>query len=132
VDDNREFLDAARSLLEREGVVVAGTASHIADALGRAAELGPDVALVDVNLGGENGFDLAERLRPTPVIMISTHAAEDYEDRIEGGSAIGFLAKTALSAGAVLALLNAPRVNAPRGTSAPPAPAGDGRRSPAG
>jgi DNA-binding NarL/FixJ family response regulator len=127
VDDNREFLDAARTLLEREGVVVAGTASRIADAVGLAADLGPDVTLADVNLGGENGFELAELLYPSPVIMISTHAAEDYEDRLEDGSAIGFLAKTALSGDAVRGLLSGTR-----GRSAPPAPGGGGRRSPAG
>ncbi|MFF5084574.1 response regulator [Actinoplanes sp. NPDC000266] len=105
VDDNEHFLAAARDLLEREGLVVAGTASHIADAVGRAGELGPDVALVDINLGGESGFDLARRLSPTPVIMISTHAGDDYHDLIEESPAIGFLSKLELSAAAVEKLL---------------------------
>jgi DNA-binding NarL/FixJ family response regulator len=107
VDDNYEFLAAARDLLEREGLTVVGAAGRIADAVARAAELGPDFVLVDINLGGESGFDLAERLSPTPVIMISTHSGEDYIDLIEESSAIGFLAKTALSADAVRELLNA-------------------------
>ncbi|GAA0522840.1 response regulator [Paractinoplanes deccanensis] len=105
VDDNEHFLAAARDLLEREGLVVAGTASHIADAVGRAAELGPDVALVDINLGGESGFDLAGRLVPTPVIMISTHSGDDYHDLVEASPAIGFLSKLDLSADAVEAML---------------------------
>src|SRR4051794_15202513 len=105
VDDNRHFLAAARDLLEREGVVVAGTAAGIADAVGRVAELAPDVVLVDINLGDESGFELASRLRPIPVIMISTHAGDDYEDLIADSPAVGFLAKTAISAHAVRELL---------------------------
>lgn len=105
VDDNSQFLAAARDLLEREGLTVVGVAGHIAEAVGQAADLGPDVALVDINLGGESGFDLAERLVPTPVIMISTHSGDDYVDLVEESPAIGFLAKTALSATAVRNLL---------------------------
>jgi len=52
VDDSRRFLEAARSLLEREGIAVVGVASTSAEALRRAEELKPDVALVDVDLGG--------------------------------------------------------------------------------
>jgi CheY-like chemotaxis protein len=107
VDDNEHFLAAARDLLEREGLVVAGTASDIADAVGRAAELGPDVVLADINLGGQSGFELARRLSPTPVIMISTHSGDDYEDLIEASPAIGFLSKLDLSAVAVSTLLGA-------------------------
>ncbi|MEV4342860.1 response regulator [Actinoplanes sp. NPDC049596] len=106
VDDNEHFLTAARDLLEREGLVVAGTAAHLADAVRRAADLGPDVALVDINLGGESGFDVARRLAPTPVIMISTHAGDDYADLIEESPAIGFLSKLHLSAAGVEALLS--------------------------
>ncbi|WP_307834575.1 response regulator [Paractinoplanes lichenicola] len=108
VDDNDHFLAAARDLLEREGVEVAGTASDIAGALGRAGELIPDVALVDVNLGSESGFELARRLSPTPVIMISTHAGDDYADLVEESPAIGFLSKLDLSGAAVRLLLSAP------------------------
>jgi CheY-like chemotaxis protein len=113
VDDNDHFLAAARDLLEREGLVVAGTASDIAEAVGRAGELVPDVALVDINLGGESGFDLARLLAGTPVIMISTHAGDDYADLIEASPAIGFLNKIELSAAGVRSLLD---VSAPQGT----------------
>lgn len=101
VDDNHHFLAAASDLLEREGLVIAGTAVRIDEAVGQAAELRPDVALVDINLGGESGFELARRLAPTPVIMISTHAGEDYADLVAASPAIGFLSKISLSAVAV-------------------------------
>ncbi|MGA8330317.1 MAG: response regulator [Mycobacterium sp.] len=111
VDDNPEFLDSARRLLEHQGVRVVGMASTNADGLRHVQELRPDVTLVDVYLGDESGFDLAETLQkrddwaPVPVILISTHAETDLADMIETSSAIGFLAKSNLSADAITATM---------------------------
>jgi len=111
VDDNAEFLDSARRLLEHQGVRVVGLASRNADGLRCVQELRPDVTLVDVNLGEESGFDLAEALQesddgaPVPVILISTQAEPDLADLIETSPAIGFLSKSALSAGAITAAI---------------------------
>ncbi len=110
VDDSPQFLDAARRLLHRQGgVAVVGVASTSADALHQAVALGPDVSLVDLDLGGESGLELARRLHdlpdPAPVILISTHAEQDYAELIGASPAIGFLAKTALSAPAIHNLL---------------------------
>ena len=62
VDDSPEFLDAARRFLEREGVEVVGVASTGEDAYRLADELRPDVTLVDIDLGGEDGLAVARRL----------------------------------------------------------------------
>jgi DNA-binding NarL/FixJ family response regulator len=111
VDDNPEFLDSARRLLEHQGARVVGVASTNADALRSVQELRPDVTLVDVNIGEESGFDLAEALHEidnaatAPVILISTHAEPDLTDMLETSPAIGFLAKSALSASAITAAL---------------------------
>ncbi len=108
VDDNPHFLDAARGLLEREGVAVVGVASTGAEAIERIQELSPDVTLLDIDLGGESGFEVARRLHQqaaSPVILISTYAEEDYADLIAASPALGFLAKSALSASAVRDLL---------------------------
>ena len=111
VDDSPRFLDAARGLLERQGVTVVGVASNGAEALQRAVELRPDVTLLDIDLGGESGLELARRLHdqagqaPAPVILISTHAEQDYAELIAASPAIGFLSKTALSADAIRDLL---------------------------
>jgi DNA-binding NarL/FixJ family response regulator len=111
VDDNPEFLDSARRLLEHQGARVVGVASTNADALRSVQELRPDVTLVDVNIGEESGFDLAEDLHEAdgaataPVILISTHAEPDLTEMIETSPAIGFLAKSALSASAIAAAL---------------------------
>jgi CheY-like chemotaxis protein len=107
VDDSAAFVDAARGLLECEGITVVGVASTSADALRRFEELRPDVTLVDINLGCESGFEVAEQLHraagpsPLPLILISTHAAQDFTDLIETSPAVGFLSKSALTCGAI-------------------------------
>jgi DNA-binding NarL/FixJ family response regulator len=111
VDDSPRFLHAARGLLERQGVMVVGMASTSAEALQQATQLQPDVALLDIDLGGERGFDLARQLSreaslaPTRMILISTHAEQDYTDLIAASPVIGFLPKSALSADAIRALI---------------------------
>ncbi|WP_043779179.1 LytTR family DNA-binding domain-containing protein [Rhodococcus sp. JVH1] len=111
VDDSPRFSDTARRLLEQQGITVVGTASNTADAVRSAAELQPDVILVDVELGPESGFDLAERLDDEPypgaVILISTHAEQDLADLIAGSPAVGFVSKSDLSSDAIRDVLRA-------------------------
>jgi DNA-binding NarL/FixJ family response regulator len=104
VDDSTHFLEAASKLLEREGIAVAGVAMTIDEALARVRELEPDVAIVDVHLKGESGFDLAWQLAaasdeaPTSTILTSTHAESDLAELIAVTPVLGFIAKTDLSA----------------------------------
>jgi CheY-like chemotaxis protein len=111
VDDNSHFLVAARDLLEREGVDVVAVASTGADAIRLAGDLGPDVTLVDIDLGEESGFDVARKLtneRPGKegsVILISTYAERDFADLIAASPAVGFLSKSDLSATSLRELL---------------------------
>jgi CheY-like chemotaxis protein len=111
VDDNVEFLRAARGLLQREGITVVAVASTCAEALRSAEAHNPDVVPVDVDLGDENGFDVAERLsrptgRPRPVALISAHPEQDLEDLIYCSPAIGFISKSRLSVNAIVSLLD--------------------------
>jgi DNA-binding NarL/FixJ family response regulator len=110
VDDSANFRDAAATMLERAGICVVGMASNSVDALNLYRELRPDVTLVDVDLGAESGFDLAVQLQdadsPAPsVILISTHAEQDFADMISASPALGFLPKFALSPGAIRDML---------------------------
>ena len=111
VDDNAGFLEAARALLEREGITVVDVASTSAEAVERIRELQPDVALVDIDLGGESGFELARGVASdamgasTRLILISSQAEEDFEDLIKDSPAVGFLPKAGLSARAIKHLL---------------------------
>jgi len=106
VDDNRAFLETARVLLEREGMVVVGVATTSTEALQLEKELRPDVVLVDIRLGNESGFDVA-KLLSSRVILISTQAPDEYAEEIATSPAVGFIAKARLSAAAILALSGA-------------------------
>jgi DNA-binding NarL/FixJ family response regulator len=100
VDDNPHFLSAARDLLEREGAAVVGVASTCSEALQLIEEVRPDVALVDVDLGPESGFDLARLLRDgdhPPVVLISAYAESEFADLIADSPAVGFVSKSELS-----------------------------------
>jgi DNA-binding NarL/FixJ family response regulator len=114
VDDNEEFLEAAGTLLEREGLTIAGVASTSADALRKAELLRPDVVLVDVSLGEESGIELARRLVTEPaqgakVILISTRSAAEFHDLTAACRAGGYLSKSELSAAAIRDLLDGAR-----------------------
>jgi DNA-binding NarL/FixJ family response regulator len=104
VDDSCEFLAAARSLLEREGLAVVAVAATLRDALKRVGELRPQVALVDIDLGMDSGFEFARQVgevAPVSVILISTHAEDDFADLIAESPAAGFISKSELSADAI-------------------------------
>src|SRR5262245_56823547 len=106
VDDSALFLESAADLLGREGVDVVGVASTGAEAIRLVGELRPDVTLVDVELGDEDGFELAEWLSEpsgasAKVILVSTHAEEDLAHLIAASPAVGFVSKTRLSAQAI-------------------------------
>jgi CheY-like chemotaxis protein len=107
VDDSETFLEAASKLLEGQGLAVAGVAATSAEALARVRELQPDVALLDVDLNGESGFDLAWQLAaasdgsPTRTIMTSTRSESDLAELVAVTPVLGFIAKNELSANAV-------------------------------
>jgi DNA-binding NarL/FixJ family response regulator len=104
VDDNAPFLAAARDLLEREGITVVGVAATSAEAIALVDNLRPDAVLVDIDLGEENGFDLAGRLAAT-VILISTYTETDVGELVAASPAVGFLSKSQLSGRAIRTLL---------------------------
>jgi CheY-like chemotaxis protein len=111
VDDSADFRDAASAMLERAGISVVGKASNSAEALRFYEDLHPDVALVDVDLGGEDGFELAEQLdrmstaSALAVILVSTYAESDLAEMIDTSPAVGFLQKLSLSPDAIRNLL---------------------------
>jgi DNA-binding NarL/FixJ family response regulator len=112
VDDSEEFLSSAARLLSLQGVSVVGRASSIEEALALASALSPDVALVDVELGDEDGIDLARQMTAgdssANVILISLRDHNELSELMAGSGAIGFLRKDALDAQAVADLITAP------------------------
>lgn len=93
-------------MLERDGVTVVGTARTGDEALPSAQATRPDVILIDVRLGNENGFDVARGLddhvtmaedwKPV-IILISSYSEEELAGSIAANPTFTFLEKTALS-----------------------------------
>ena len=106
VDDHAQFRRSARALLEAEGFDVIGEAGDGAEAVAEALRLRPQVVLLDVQLPGEDGFRVAERLAAAPgapaVVLISGRDARTYGARLAG---LRFLAKRDLSGAALAALI---------------------------
>ena len=107
VDDSTHFLEAASKLLEGQGLAVVGTAATSVEALALVRELEPDVTIVDVELNGESGFDLAWQLaatsdgRTTNTILASTHSESDVAELVAVTPVLGFISKSELSADAI-------------------------------
>lgn len=110
VDDNPAFVHAAAHFLGYQGIEIVGAASTAAEALSCVKRLKPDVVIVDIHLGDESGFDLADRLAEerttSAVILTSTHDEVEFADMIAVSAALGFVAKVDLSAEAIRRLLN--------------------------
>src|ERR1700733_2845588 len=112
VDDNQRFAQTARELLQEDGLDGLAGAGGGEEAVRLARKLRPDLALVDIDLDGESGLDVARRLRADEpgaladaVILISTHAQEEFAELIAASPAVGFIAKAELGADAIDALL---------------------------
>jgi two-component system, NarL family, nitrate/nitrite response regulator NarL len=112
VDDNHHFLRAARTLLEQGGVTV-DVASTGDEAVRRCEDTLPDAVLIDIDLGGASGFEVARRidgwaseLRPRPsIILTSAHTETEFQDLILASPAVGFLPKAEISARAIESIL---------------------------
>ncbi|WP_239582019.1 LytR/AlgR family response regulator transcription factor [Gordonia rubripertincta] len=95
VDDSADFRASLRGTLEAGGITVVGTASTLDDAVRESRSTRPDVALVDIDLGEENGFAVVEALQdsgldPVPaVVLVSTHDEEEFADLIDLSAAVG-------------------------------------------
>ena len=110
VDDSLEFFEAARLLLAEDGVTVVGFAATSDEAVEEALALRPDVALVDIDLGAESGFDVARRLAELPgggppVVLISAESGSELAELVDASGARGFVSKTDLSGDAIRKLL---------------------------
>jgi DNA-binding NarL/FixJ family response regulator len=109
VDDSRAFLSSAQALLESQGMTVTACALSGEEALAIAKHAKPDLALVDVELAGEDGFILARSLIAQDpamyVVMVSAYELEDIAELAAECGASGFVSKLALGRRAIEALL---------------------------
>lgn len=101
VDDQTPFRMAARMVVEAtEGFDVVGEAETGEESVTMAAELSPDLVLMDVNLPGINGLDAtrqilagAEADAPVVVLLLSTYEEEEYAPRAAECGAAAYIPK---------------------------------------
>jgi two-component system response regulator AlgR len=96
VDDEAPARDRLRQLLEDSGEhEIVGEAGHGQEALAIAAEVSPDVVLLDIRMPGMDGIETAHHLNnfdPSPAIVFTTAYDEYAIDAFEA-SAIGYVLK---------------------------------------
>jgi DNA-binding NarL/FixJ family response regulator len=109
VDDHASFRRIARRLLELHGYDVVGEAPDGETAIEAARVLRPDLVLLDVQLPGIDGFEVATRLTANgdapAIVMVSSRDAEDFGDLVARSGARGFIAKDDLSEASLEAVL---------------------------
>ena len=98
VDDQEPFRLAARMVVEAtEGFDVVGEAETGEDAVAMAAELRPDLVLMDVNLPGINGLEATRQVLagggPVVVLLLSTYEEEEYAPRAAECGAAAYIPK---------------------------------------
>jgi len=110
VDDHEGFRQVARALLEADGIEVVGEAVDGESAITEAERLRPQLVLLDVQLPGIDGFEVAARLGetgdPPAIVLTSSHAASSYRQRLAHSAARAFIPKDELSGDTLAALLD--------------------------
>jgi DNA-binding NarL/FixJ family response regulator len=99
VDDHEVLRAGTRQVLETtEDIVVVGEADTWDAALSLIDEHRPDVALVDIQLAGRNGIDLARQLAAdhpgTRVVILSAYDDDSFVRRAFEAGVAGYLLKT--------------------------------------
>jgi two-component system nitrate/nitrite response regulator NarL len=107
VDDHplvRKGLTAV--LTQQEGIEILGEAETLEDAMQLISRTKPDLAIVDIKLGDESGFELLQNLRhlPTRFMILTSSAAEANILRAEESGAYGYILKDAMPEELLLAI----------------------------
>jgi DNA-binding response OmpR family regulator len=88
VDDDRDLLDLLDFVLRREGFEVV-TAGDDQSARRQYSNENPDLIVLDLNLGSENGLDILRHLRQQSTIPVVILSARDHEEDIVLGLDLG-------------------------------------------
>ena len=97
-DDHALFVEGMRRMLEHESdISLLGIASNGEEAVSMAAELSPDVVILDVAMPILNGIEAAKRIRVncpnTRILMLSAYSYESYLNASIEAGANGYISK---------------------------------------
>ncbi|MEZ5179007.1 MAG: response regulator transcription factor [Acidimicrobiales bacterium] len=96
-DDHRMLRESLRRTLTEEGFDVVGEASDGDEAVRLAADLRPDVVLMDVTMPDVGGIEATRRLQASNpeirVVMLTMHADESVVSDALRAGAVGYLVK---------------------------------------
>jgi DNA-binding NarL/FixJ family response regulator len=108
-DDHALMREGLRALLSAEpDIAIVAEVGNGHDAVRRAGELKPDVALIDITMPDLNGIEAARIIREkcpnTKVIILSMHASSEHVHRALQAGATGYLLKEAAGSEVVAAV----------------------------
>ncbi|MEW5920471.1 MAG: response regulator transcription factor [Bacillota bacterium] len=97
-DDHTLIRDGLKKILALEpGITVVGDAANGREAVQLAAELTPDVILMDINMPEMNGIEAARRIKEqqphTAIIALTIHEDEEYVCELVSAGISGYLLK---------------------------------------
>jgi len=97
-DDHPVFRQGLRQVIETErGIEVVGEAGDGAAALRMIQELGPDIAVLDINMPNLKGFDVARQIRQRSlgvrIIFLTMYDDERMFNEALNAGALGYLLK---------------------------------------
>lgn len=102
-DDSPEFLKMMSGFLARDSAIeLIGAALTGQDAIKLAAELHPDLILMDLIMPHMNGLDATRQIKSTPnapiVVLLTGHDTPEYRSAATAAGADGFVYKPELFA----------------------------------
>ena len=111
VDDHRLFAEALSAILGAEARVdVVGLAATGSEAIMRAAELEPDVVLMDISMPDVDGVEATRRIlakQPaTKVLMVTGSDAREDVDAARTAGAAGYVTKDRIAVELLGAILD--------------------------
>ncbi len=100
VDDSASVRHELAHLLDLSGMVhIIGEAADGLEAVRLAADLSPEVVLMDLEMPGLDGFDTTRQIKagqPAPrVVILSAHGKPEDQERARAAGADGFVVKGA-------------------------------------
>ncbi len=118
-EDQRMLLGALGALLDLEpDMTVVGKAKNGEEALSMIRQHNPDVCVMDIEMPGKSGLDVAEELKGSEckVIILTTFARSGYFERARKADVRGYLLKDSPSeelANAIRIIMDGRRIYAP-------------------